>query len=212
MSRKGCLLAAIAEILHSEGMKIQNGDQLVEANPLNVLRKIYPESNAFLAKSFEVVIREACSLLGLDICTIYSPTRADIAEALNNGYHVLYAGPSNKSMFNSTIYENCVKIKNFIGSHFMLINSIDEKQVSFVNPANKDQNSLPVEKFDNVLKYHKVSRIVVIAKKGEMSEEYKMKDKGSKNEKKNKEENKGGDEDEESGDEKDKGVDEEKNI
>lgn len=82
MKRHGCLLAELAEILDSEGMKIQIGNREVEPNPLNVLRKLWNETGTFLVKSFEVIIRNALPKLGLDVCTIYQPTTADISEAL----------------------------------------------------------------------------------------------------------------------------------
>lgn len=41
-----------------------------------------------------------------------------------------------------------------------------------MNPANKDQNFLPFDKFKDILRVFKKAKIEVIAKKGKLSKKY----------------------------------------
>ena len=70
MDKSGCLITVLAMIVDSEGRKIaltdKNGLEIkVEPNPLNVFKKLYTSPNTFIKEKFEVIIPEACKLLGL---------------------------------------------------------------------------------------------------------------------------------------------------
>jgi hypothetical protein len=53
-----------------------------------------------------------------------------ISEDLNQGYHLIFKGPSN--MFSAKIGSA------LYGDHFALITSVDEKNVGFANPGSKN--------------------------------------------------------------------------